>query len=294
MPKRRLILSAAALVVVLLSLAGANTWRNAARLQPLSDTPEARLTLLSRDWRLVLPEGPGPFPALILLSGCDGVHDNMDHWASRAVAQGRAALIVNSHRPRGLDQMQAWRTVCAGQILTGAERAGDIATAMAAIARMPRIDGSDIGILGASHGGWAAMEYLDLLGEGTPPPGLTDWPAPPAELAARLGPVVLLYPYCGLLSGAGDARWPAQVRGLMILGDKDSVTDPRQCRDMARKLSDHGATIKVVTLKDADHGFDQKDRSVLSSLRFDAGLTASATALVDGFLTAFAARDPAL
>lgn len=294
MRKRRLILGllgAAGLAALLL---GGNTARNAARLHPVTDTPAERLAELQPAWQLMTPTTPGPWPAMILMSGCDGVHDNMQRWASEAVKQGRAALIVDSHGPRKLDQLQSWRAVCAGQIMTGAERAGDIAVAMTALAAMPNIQADNIAILGASHGGWTTMEFLELLQGTAPPPGLTEWPSSPETLAARIGPIVLLYPYCGIMNGAGDGHWPSQARGLMILGERDRIVDSDKCRLMADRLRANGVSLEVVTLKGADHGFDQSERSALSSLEFDPDLTATATTLIQQFLATFPMRQPAI
>lgn len=285
--RQRLILVAAVagLVVVLLAL---NTARNAAGWQPITHTPEERDTLLRPAWRLLRPPGPGPHKAAILLSGCDGVHDNMDWWAGVMLAQGRAALILDSHAPRGLTLAQSWRAVCAGQVLPGAERAGDIAAALTALRGMAGIDASDVALLGASHGSWSVMELMADLGDGAVPPGLTDWPAPPESLAAQVGPVLLLYPYCGVLSGAGRAAWPGHVQGLMILAQNDSITDPGACRKMAATLTAKGTRLQVETLAGTDHGFDQRERSALSALQFDEPARDRATDLAQDFLQGFA------
>lgn len=284
--RKRLIVLALTAVFVLLAL-GLNTARNAAGWQPILQTPAERAALLAPAWRLVLPDGPGPHKAAILLSGCDGVHDNMDYWAETLRAQGRAALILDSHTPRSLNLAQAWRAVCAGQILSGAERAGDLAVALAALRDMPGIDPRDVVILGASHGGWSAMELMAQLGKAAPPPGLSDWPLPRADLTAQIGPVVLLYPYCGLISG-GAAPWPAGSRGLMVLAEQDSITNPAACRDMLARLRVQGTALRSVTLSGVDHGFDQRERSSLSPLQFDAAARDKATALVRDFLHPFA------
>lgn len=268
--RRAMAMALLAVLTVVMLLALANTLRNAGRWQPLETTPRMLADSLSREWRLMLPPGPGPHPAAILLSGCDGVHDNMDLWAGVMVAQGRAALILDSHGPRGFMEAQRWRAVCAGQVLTGAERAADIAVALDALAADPRIVAEDVALLGASHGGWTVMEFMDLAGLGAaPPPGLTDWPAPPGDLLARVGPVVLLYPYCGVLSRADDANWPADKPGLMILAERDRIVDPAACEAMAARLNGKGARIAVQVLKGADHGFDQAERSAFSPLEFD-------------------------
>lgn len=286
MRKRLTVLAVtAALVLLMLAL---NTARNAAGWQPILQTPAQREAMLAPSWRLVKPQGPGPHKAAILLSGCDGVHDNMDYWASFMQAQGRASLIVDSHAPRGLDKAQAWRAVCAGQILTGAERAGDVAVALAALDRMPGIDTRDVAVLGASHGGWAAMELIAELGTPAPPPGLTEWPLPPDHIATQIGPVVLLYPYCGMISSGGAAAWPKGIRGLMVLAEADSITNPASCRAMLAGLRAQGSQLRSVTLQGVDHGFDQRERSSLSALEFDASAREKAAALVADFLQPFA------
>ncbi|MFT4014187.1 MAG: dienelactone hydrolase [Paracoccus sp. (in: a-proteobacteria)] len=284
-----LIPPAAVLAAVLLLLA-LNTARNALGWQPLAQSPAQRQAMLAPHWRILRPPGPGPHKAAILLSGCDGVHDNMAFWAGLMLDQGRAAMILDSHAPHRLTVAQSWRAVCAGQILPGAERAGDLAVALAALRWMPGIDPGDVAILGASHGGWTVMELLAELARFAPPPGLTAWPAPRQELAGQIGPVVLLYPYCGLLNGGAAATWPRQARGLMILAQEDSITNPRPCREMAGDLRAKGSDLRDVTLAGVDHGFDQRERSSLSPLEFDAAARARATALVQDFLAGFASR----
>ncbi|MDQ7775855.1 dienelactone hydrolase family protein [Paracoccus aminovorans] len=284
--RKPLILLAALLGLVLAGL-GLNTARNYAGWQPAPDTPAARLARLAPHWRLLRPDTPGPHPVVVLLSGCDGVRDNMDYWARQFTAMGRAALILDSHAPRGLDKAQAWRAVCAAQVLPGSERAGDLAVALAALRDMPGIDATQVAVLGASHGGWTAMELLHALSAPVPPPGLTDWPAPPASLAAQLGPAVLLYPYCGLVSTA-DGPWPAQVRVLMLLAGRDSITDPAACRATAADQLARGTDLTLRIDPEADHGFDQSERSRLSPLAFNPEATAWARARVLAFVRGFA------
>lgn len=288
MRRKRLIIGALLLLVAIMVIAGANTARNAVRWQPFTQTPQQLHDLLSPYWRLTLPEGPGPHKAAILMSGCDGVHDNMDFWAQHFVAMGRAALIVDSHHPRLLDKNQAWRAVCAAQVLPGAERAGDIAVAMAALQARDDIDTSDLALLGASHGGWSTMELMQLLQQDAPPPGLTEWPAPRVQLEAMIGPITLLYPYCGLVSRGGEALWPHHAKGLMILGSEDSITDSEKCLEMARDLQTRGANLIIEVIKGADHGFDQHDRSILSPLKFNQYFTDLATGAFIRFMQGFA------
>jgi len=274
---------AAVLLVVVLAGIGANTARQWAGLTGQEDEPSLRRAQLAAFWR-VLPAAAGQSPAgrAVLLSGCDGVHDNMDFWAARLADRGRRALILDSHGPRGLDRYDSWRLVCAGQVLAGAERAGDLAVALAGFRHPP---GGTV-VLGASHGGWAAMEFLRLALTGQVPPGLRRWPEEPARLLQGLEAVVLLYPYCGLLNGADEGDWTAAPRVLMILAAEDSIISTPACEDLADRLRARGARIEVQVLPGADHAFDQQERAVLSVLSFDAVLRDRAAGRVDAFLDA--------
>lgn len=250
------------------------------------EAPTAREARLAPGWRLLLPEGEGPHPAAILLSGCDGVHDNMGFWADALLRRGRAALIVDSHTPRGLNADPAWRLVCAGQALRGPERAGDVAAALDALARTPGVDATDVVLLGASHGGWAAMEFVRLASTGTTPPGLTGWAEPPGEALARVSALALLYPYCGRLNGARAEGWQGAPPTLMILSQRDRVVSAPACVERAEELRATGSEVRVETIADANHGFDQAEKSLLSTLSFNAGQRAQAAEVVNGFLDA--------
>jgi len=277
-----------ALGVILLGVA-LNTGRQYLRWSPVTETPAERADRLAGHWRLVLPDGPGPFPAAILLSGCDGVRDNMDYWAGMFVARGRAALILDSHSPRSLDDLEAWRLVCAGQALAGAERAGDIAVAMTMLSARDDIV-ADFVLLGASHGGWTAMEFVAETATNELPPGLTDWPAPPETLLATVSAVVLLYPYCGVLNGATADRWTGAPPTLFVLAENDTIIDTPDCLARAEGFRKEGASVEIAVLPGADHGFDQQQKSLFSTLVFDEGLREETRGIVEGFLGAHGPR----
>ena len=62
--------------------------------QPEGDVIKLKLErTLTRDHRTVAPpRGTAEAGGAVLLSGCDGVHDNMDWWAGVMLAQGRAVV----------------------------------------------------------------------------------------------------------------------------------------------------------------------------------------------------------
>ena len=124
--------------------------------------PDALSALLAPAYRVMKPDGAGPFPTALLFSGCDGPRDNVLRWAERLNREGWAAVVVDSHGPRGLLDHEVWRLVCAGQVLLGSERAGDVLIAIDDVRRMPFADPGRIALVGASHGGWAIMDLLAM------------------------------------------------------------------------------------------------------------------------------------
>jgi dienelactone hydrolase len=210
----------------------------------------------------------------------------MAFWADAFVRRGRAALIVDSHTLRGLDADPAWRLVCAGLALRGPERAGDVAAAIDALAHSPGVDASDVVLLGASHGGWAAMEFVRLASTGETPPGLTGWPEPPREALARVSALVLLYPYCGRLNGAWAEGWQGAPPAMMVLSQRDQVVSAPACAERAEAFRTTGAEVELEVIADANHGFDQAEKATFSSLPFNAAQRAQAAEEVAEFLNA--------
>ena len=72
-----------------------------ARVSFPNATPSAPLAVPAEAYR---PEGPGPFPAVVLLHGCEGVSENGRRWAEWLRGQGYLALVVDSWTPRGLKE----------------------------------------------------------------------------------------------------------------------------------------------------------------------------------------------
>lgn len=263
--------------VLLVAALGANTLRQREGVVVVTDSPAERLARLQPYWK-VLPKGEVAQAGSILLSGCDGVADNMTYWAGVLAGPDRPSLILDSHAPRGFDEMESWRLLCLGQALPGAQRAGDLAVALAETRKSGQI------LLGASHGGWTILEFLHQLREGTIPPGLERWPVPPGPMLDRVGAVILLYPYCGMLNGAAQGDWHDMPPMLMILGGRDELNVTPDCEVMARNLRDRGADIDVILYDEAGHGFDQEVRSRFSTLEFSAALRERARKDVQTFL----------
>ncbi len=141
----------------------------------------------------------GRFPVAVLFSGCDGPKDNLDRLSEALVTAGWGAVIVDSHGPRGIDQAEVWRLVCSGVTLPGAERAGDVAVAIADVRAMDRVDAGGSRWSGPSHGGWRFWTFLRCpTGRGAlGTDGMAGGGARkrPSRVVVS---TVLFYPYCGV------------------------------------------------------------------------------------------------
>lgn len=255
--------------------------------------PKTLSAELSPFYRIHQPDGPGPFPTALLFSGCDGPHDNMERWAEALVADGWAAVVVDSHRPRGYDDFEAWRLVCLGQLMAGGERAGDVLVSLADVRDMPFVDRDRMALIGMSHGGWSVMDLLALDAQNRLPLNLTHAPGTPDDPPLTgVAAVVLVYPWCGPTNRAVDAGWDHRAPVLFILADDDTIAPSADCRAVAATLEAEGRTVEVISFAGVTHAFDQQERAGFSSLVFDEAATRQAISQAIAFLNQDDLRSP--
>jgi dienelactone hydrolase len=183
--------------------------------------------------KLKLPKGAAPFPAVVVLSGCNGVKESTRVWARRLVSWGYAALIVDSFRPRGL------KNVChRGGELSGPERAKDAFAAAAYLRTRADVDPNRIGLLGYSHGGWTALSAANE-------------PTTAENGGKPFAAIVAYYPIC-------HQDHPPLSGDLQILiGDADDWSSTKACQDLVAKYADapaHRPLLKIYP--GAGHSFD--------------------------------------
>ncbi len=198
---------------------------------------------------MLTPEGDGPFPAVLLLHTCYGNLGHVDVWAKRLQSHGYVAVVVNSMQARGLDGHFDRLSVCAGRALRAGDRARDIGISIELLRRVANIDERRIGIVGFSHGGWTA---LDFLGHGAG--GQSEF-----EVENGLdGPksVVVVYPYCGEQTVKGLEAWPRNLRMLMLLAGSDTTVGTAKCESLAREQKARGHAIDLHVYPGAAHGYD--------------------------------------
>ncbi len=247
--------------------------------------PQVLAEMLRPFYRMRVPAGDGPFPTALLYSGCDGPRDNLTRWADMLEARGWASITVDSHGPRDYLDTEIWRLICAGQLLMGSERAGDVLVSVNDARAMPFVDADQLVLLGASHGGWAIMEFLAFASAGELPFNLAALPESPAAdpLDGVIGSI-LVYPYCGPANRAWRHGWTHPAPTLFLLSASDLIAPSGDCLQVADRLEAAGLPVETRVFEGVTHGFDQTERAPFSAFEFDATATAEALQLGGAFL----------
>jgi dienelactone hydrolase len=189
---------------------------------------------------LYKPDGPGPFPAIVLVHACNGIGENTATWGGLLRSWGYVVVVPDSFGPRGETN------VCGrGMAVTANMRIADVAGALAYLNAQPFVRRDDIGLIGHSHGGWTTVRAVQKE----------------YGLAARgLKAAVAYYPTC---QPQFDTH--VQIPLLILIGDKDDWTSAESCRRLQAAGFDRPDLVQAVYYPNAYHGFDAKapDRSLL-------------------------------
>jgi dienelactone hydrolase len=195
-------------------------------------------SLLPLQGYLRRPDGTGPWPAVVLLHGCNGQPKRLDErWGTRIAPWGYVTLAVDSFGPRGL------KNTCRGG--APVDLAFDAYRALNYLVRQPFIDAARVAVVGFSQGGWLALTSVEH--------GAVEATAPHKFRAA-----IAFYPPC--LAFKGNMTVPT----LILIGGADDWTPARECRNMVDGRDDWGisrqkglgAPIKLVVYPGAYHAFD--------------------------------------
>jgi dienelactone hydrolase len=106
---------------------------------------------------LTRPQGQGPFPAIVMLSGGRGFHDAHSKWIERFVNWGYVALQVETLSSRGLSEIFGGF----GLVIGPREAAQDAYDAKTYLSGLPYVDANRIALIGWAYGAWAALPAID-------------------------------------------------------------------------------------------------------------------------------------
>jgi dienelactone hydrolase len=155
---------------------------------------------------VVKPDGPGPFPAVVILHGCEGFNGLAAVAADRLAKLGYVVVALDTLTPNGIPP-------CTHQDATNAT-ADDARAALAWLATRPDVIADRLGIMGFSMGAGAALNIVDPAGR-------------PASLPPGLRAVVAYYPGC--VGHDGNVAVPVAI----FIGALDQIASAAACATFA-------------------------------------------------------------
>jgi dienelactone hydrolase len=184
---------------------------------------------------LAKPDGTGPFPAVIGLHGCGGMHETTKQkLADDLVAWGYVTLLVDSFATRDIDH------ACPSERVVGilSKRTTDAYGALAFLARQPFVDTRRVAAVGFSQGGGITLSVAATR---------SFEPLLPSNLRFRAA--VGFYPPCR------TALMRPEIPTLILIGALDDWTPSEDC---SRRVSDwgtEGPPIEYIVYPGTHHSF---------------------------------------
>jgi dienelactone hydrolase len=177
---------------------------------------------------LARPSGEDPFPAVVVLHGCDGFGGHTVRIADTLRTWGYVALAIDSLGPRGFNHH------CGSFIL---EQAFDAYAALRFLAKQEYVAASRIAVLGQSMGGASTLSAIDR-----------DMAA--QYFVERFAAAIAYYPGCDLAAATLTAPT------LILMGEADDWTPADRCRNMATHTPPDSAPIELTIYPGVYHAFD--------------------------------------
>ncbi|MBC7377977.1 MAG: dienelactone hydrolase family protein [Burkholderiaceae bacterium] len=218
------------------------------------DKPSAFSLFSSPEMALYKPDGPGPFPALVLHHQCGGLRANnwqnqsMLQWARTAVAHGYVALVIDSLGPRGVS------SVCMG-VQGGVHfprGARDELQAVEHLRKFDFVDKKRIAVAGYSWGAMVAVYGSSQAIGAALAPG------------ERFAAAVAFYPGCATIKPpAGNpyeiARPDIDRPLLVLMGSADNETPAQECVSRLEPAKAAGAPVEWHVYPGVSHCWDCKN-----------------------------------
>jgi dienelactone hydrolase len=201
------------------------------------------------------PDGPGPFPAVVIMHDCSGLGASSSgapaRWGRELLGQGYVVLVPDSFSTRGFPAGVCTDASPRRNDASPARRVNDAYAALAHLRTLPFVDGRRIGIMGGSHGGTTTVSAM-LAPQGD---------SAPLAVERRQGfaAAVALYPGCapsGRSWHAASGVYRAVAPLLILVGDKDDWTPADACRKLAAEAQAAGSPVEITVYPGAHHAFD--------------------------------------
>src|SRR5436305_2296938 len=184
---------------------------------------------------LARPDGAGPFPAVVGLHGCAGIHHTTrQQLANDLVARGYVFLLVDSYETRGIAH-----ACTSAAFATFLKRRPDVYGGLLCLAAQTFIDAERVAVVGFSSGGWLALSAAEL--------NPFDMFLPETRLRFRAA--VAFNPPC-----RGAQTRPA-IPALILIGALDDWTPAADCTARIAGWGKDGPPLELIVYPGAHHGF---------------------------------------
>jgi dienelactone hydrolase len=200
------------------------------------------------------PEGPGPFPAVVIVHDCSGLGPRSSgaavRWTREIVSKGYVVILPDSFSTRGFPE-----GICTDPSPKRVEvgvfrRGGDAHAALRYLRTLAYVDGGHIGLMGGSHGGSSTLVAMSA----------PDNVAESAERRDGFAAAIAFYPDCSFRMGSWRANGTGVYRALaplhILIGEKDDWTPAEPCRKLAAAAQAGGYPVSIKVYPGAHHAFD--------------------------------------
>jgi dienelactone hydrolase len=185
---------------------------------------------------LAKPDGAGPFPAVIGLHGCAGMHDTTkQRLVDQLVARGYVVLLVDSYVTRlGIDH-----ACTSSAFATFLRRRPDAYGALIFLAGQTFVDPQRVAAVGFSAGAWVTLSVAE--------PNSFEPFVPSGNLRFRAA--AAFYPPCK------QAMARPGIPTLIFIGALDDWTPAADCSNKIASWGKDGPPVELVVHPGAYHGF---------------------------------------
>ncbi|MBX5130136.1 dienelactone hydrolase family protein [Rhizobium lentis] len=175
------------------------------------------------------PQGDGPFPAVVVMHGCDHLRLSVKElWPKRLVSWGHVVLVVDSFTTRNL------KDTCRSRL---PERAFDAYGALDFLSKSGFVDVRRVALMGFSAGGTVTLDATKIQGN-------------EQFVEHKFKAAVAFYPACD--ANRGDPSVPT----LILIGERDNWSRADRCQKSLARLSDDAPPVELNVYRGAYHDFD--------------------------------------
>jgi dienelactone hydrolase len=217
-----------------------------------SAAPVVTRATMSIPIEILKPEGPGPFPAVVVLHDCSGLGPRSSgapkRWAHELLKEGYVVAIPDSFSTRG-----AASGVCVdpGPIrmeVAPMRRVKDAYETLDYLRAQPFVDGRRIGVMGGSHGGSTTLASVAVV------------PQDPLPLRDRkrqgFAAAIAFYPGCNIGRPPFTSEFHGAAPLLILTGELDDWTPASPCKSLVEAARRGGSEADIKVYPGAHHSFD--------------------------------------